>query len=146
MLSTATVVLCASCGARLARDNHGTICSPCQRTEIENSARRNACLSREATRIKAAFDSYGLYGVAEQLGCTPVEALHVLLSARLVPGVSARRQTLLEQLVALRDRSHVDAADALHISRWTVATYRSLLGIERASDASRTCSRSVRPA
>jgi hypothetical protein len=146
MVPTAAVVRCTCCGAHLARDNHGTVCSPCQRSQIESSARRNALISHEGKRIKAAFDSSGLYGVADEFDCSPVEALHLLLSARMVPVVSPRRRALLEQVVALRDRSHVDVAAALHISRWTVATYRAQLGIERSPISARACARSATPA
>jgi FixJ family two-component response regulator len=77
------------------------------------------------------FDTAGLYGVADQLGCDPEDALDVLLNARLVPFVSSQRRALLRELVALRGLSHVDAAEALNISRWTVATHRSALGLDR---------------
>lgn len=128
---TTTVLTCNTCGARLARDHVDTICSPCRRTGILNLARRGALLVRESARIKAVFESLGLYGVADQFELTPAEALDVLFGARLLPSVSARRKVLLRHLVDLRDSSHVDAAEALSISRWTVATYRQMLGIDR---------------
>lgn len=129
--ATNTVTRCVSCGARLARDHGGTICSPCRRTQIESAAHCGSVASRQRGQLKALFDSSGLYGVADWLGCNPGEALEVLLNARLLPFVSAQRRALLHDLVALRDLSHVDAAVALNISRWTVATYRSQLGIDR---------------
>jgi hypothetical protein len=86
------------------------------------------------------FDSSGLYGVADRLRCDPGDALEVLLNARLLPFVSAQRRALLHDLVALRDLSHVDAAAALNISRWTVATYRGQLGIDRHSSS---CARRI---
>ncbi len=132
-MQTRTVVLCTSCGGRLARDQADSICSPCRRTMIESSARREVSIARDRSRIKAAFDSCGVYGVADQLGITPGEALQALFSSMLLPPVSPRRRLLLRRLVDLRDSSHIDAAQALNISRWTVATYRQLLGIERAS-------------
>lgn len=129
--AAATVLHCQSCGARLARDNRGTICSPCRRTEIERAAHNGFVAANEHLRIKAVFDSAGLYGVADQLDCDPEDALELLLNAQLLPFISSSRRALLHQLVALRDLSHVDAAETLSISRWTVATYRSQLGIER---------------
>jgi hypothetical protein len=132
MVGTAVVVLCSSCGGRLARDNTAKVCSPCRRTHIELSAHHGALLARDSSRIRAAFDSGGLYEVADLLGCTSEDALDVLVSSQLVPFVSSRRRMLLRQLVGLSDRSHVAAGEALHISRWTVATYRRQLGIERA--------------
>jgi predicted RNA-binding Zn-ribbon protein involved in translation (DUF1610 family) len=134
MVDATAVVRCASCGAHLAHDHHlDTICSPCRRTEIERSARRGAVLAKDGSQIKTAFETSGLYAVAEQLDCSPEEALDVLMAARLLPVVSPRRRRLLGQLAALRGYSHVAAAEALNISRWTVATYRSQLGIDRSS-------------
>lgn len=124
-------VLCSTCGGRLARDNTGTICSPCRRTHIELTAHRSSVIARDQARIKAAFDSSGLYGVARILDCSPEEALDVLLGSELVPFASPRRRLLLRQLVGLHDRSHVAAGDALNVSRWTIATYRRQLGIDR---------------
>lgn len=129
--TVAAVRVCNACGARLARDHTDTICSPCRRTAIVNSARRGALLVRESARIKAVFESLGLYGVAEQFELTPAQALDVLFGSQLLPSVSARRKVLLRQLVELGDCSHVAAAETLSISRWTVATYRQLLGIDR---------------
>jgi hypothetical protein len=132
MVATEVGVRCASCGNRLAHDHADTICSPCRRTEIEKSARHVAHLIRDPSGIAAAFDAEGLYGVADHLDCSPSDALDVLLSSRLVPFVSSRRHQLLRQLVALGDCSHIAAAEDLNISRWTVATYRQLLGFDRA--------------
>jgi hypothetical protein len=137
MVTTVVAVLCTSCGKRLARDHADTICSPCRRTGIENSARRGALMVRDSSGIKDAFDSFGLYGVADHLGCTPEEALDVLVDSRLLPFVSARRHAVLHQLVALGDISHVAAAEALNISRWTVATYRHELRLERIPSSSK---------
>ncbi len=136
LIVAATVaVLCSSCGARLARDNTATICSPCRRTLIENAAHLGALSARDVAAVKDAFDSLGIYGVARHLGCSPEDALDVLVNAQLLPFVSARRRQLLRQLLGLNDMSHVAAATALNISRWTVATYRRQLGTERTPDA-----------
>jgi hypothetical protein len=88
-------------------------------------------IARDSLRIRAAFDSAGVFGVAAHLDCSPEDALDVLVSSQLLPFVSSRRRLLLRQLVGLSDRSHVAAGEALRISRWTVATYRRQLGIER---------------
>ena len=127
-------VLCSSCGGRLARDNTGTVCSPCRRTDIEAVAHRGAVDKRDEPDIKPAFDSSGVYGVAEQLGCTPQVALDVLLNSQLLPFVSTQRRLLLRELVGLQDCSHVAAGKVLNISRWTVAALRGQLGIERRPD------------
>lgn len=138
MLATATRMLCSSCGGWLARDQTDTICSPCRRASIEHSAFRESRLARDHSAIKTAFEAAGLYGVADHLGCTPEDAMDVLVSSRLFPFISERRLALLHQLVSLRDSSHVAVAEALHISRWTVATYRHQLGIDRVP-ARRNC-------
>jgi hypothetical protein len=93
------------------------------------AAHRGSVVARDSVRIKTAFDSSGVYGVAQHLDCTPEEALDVLLACQLVPFASPRRRLLLQRLLGLRDRSHVAAAEAMHLSRWTIATYRRQLGI-----------------
>ncbi|HEY7628262.1 MAG TPA: hypothetical protein VH761_14395 [Ilumatobacteraceae bacterium] len=98
---------------------------------IEHAAEREALVARAGSKIKSVFDASGLYGVAESLGVTPVEALDVLIRSRFVPFVSERRRALLRQLVMLGGSSHVAAAKTLNISRWTVAAYRNQLGIDR---------------
>lgn len=134
-MTTTVAVLCSSCGGRLARDNTGTVCSPCRRTQIELTARKGSLLARDNSRIKLVFESAGLHGVAQHLGCTPEDAVDVLLSSQLLPFVSSRRRLVLRRLVALGDRSHIAAGEALNISRWTIATYRRQLGIERSTSS-----------
>jgi hypothetical protein len=131
MAASTSTILCSSCGGRLARDNTGTICSPCRRTQIETSAQRGALITRDRPRIKQAFESEGLYGVAQHLDCSPADALDVVLNAQLLPFVSARRLLVLRRLVGLTGSSHIAAGEELGISRWTVATYRRQLGIDR---------------
>jgi hypothetical protein len=138
--TVSTAVLCSSCGGRLARDNTGTVCSPCRRTDIEAVAHRGVTDRRDDPDIKAAFDSSGIYGVAEQLGCAPEDALDVLLNAQLLPFVSTNRRALLRELVGLQDLSHVTAGRVLKISRWTVAALRAQLGVERQSPGSTSAS------
>ena len=135
MVAAAAAVLCSLCGGRLARDNTGTICSPCRRTRIENASHVGAVSARNVPRIKATFESVGIFGVAQHLNCSPEDALDVLVNAQLLPFVSARRRLLFRQLIGLNDMSHVAAAKALNVSRWTVATYRRQLGIDRAPDS-----------
>ncbi len=131
MPTTMVAVRRCSCGARLARDQSDTVCSPCRRGDIESSAHRGAAIARDREGIEATFNREGLNGVAVVLDCTLGEALDVLFVAQLLPAMSVRRQALLRQLVALGDVSHVVAADLLGISRWTVATYRGQLGLEK---------------
>ena len=131
MLATETIVRCSTCGGRLARDHSDTMCSPCRRTLIETSATRQALIARDRAGIKAAFDTAGVYGVAQYLESTPAQALDAIISSRLFPFVSERRLHMLRKLVGMRDSSHVAVAESLQISRWTVAAYRQQLGIDR---------------
>jgi hypothetical protein len=123
-------VACASCGARLARDNDDDVCSPCRRSAIEAAAHRARLIVRDAPGAQDAFRSNGLLGVARHLDCTADEALDVLFSLGLLPLTSHRRRPLLRRLIGMSALSHVAAADALAISRWTVASYRRQLGLE----------------
>jgi hypothetical protein len=115
MTVTTVAVLCSTCGGRLARDNTATVCSPCRRTRIEASAHSGSLIARDGSRIRAAFDSSGLYGVAQHLECSPEDALDVLLSSQLVPFANPRRRLLLRRLVALGHSSHIAAGEALNI-------------------------------
>ena len=54
---------------------------------------------------------------------------------RVIPFMSERRRAVLRRLVCMRGSSHVAVADALQISRWTVASYRQQLGIDRTAAA-----------
>jgi DNA-binding CsgD family transcriptional regulator len=108
---------------------------------IEQSANRHVLIARDRRGIEAAFSSGGLYAVADRLKCTPEEALDVLINARLVPYVSERRRVVLRQVVSQQHCSHVAVAEALDISRWTVATYRHQLGIDRVPVAQRDTKR-----
>lgn len=132
-MAAGVAVLCSSCGGRLARDNTGTVCSPCRRTHIELTAHKGAWLARDHTQITTVFESTGVYGVAHYLECTPEDAVDVLLSSQLLPFVSPGRRLALRQLVGLGGHSHIAAGEALNISRWTIATYRRLLGIDRSA-------------
>lgn len=138
-MPNATTPACSMCGARLAHDHVDTICSPCRRAQIERDARREAYVARGSSVSKAAFDSFGLEGVAEHLGIAPAEALDVLIAARIVPYVSERRRAKLRELVTMGDLSHVAVARRLNVSRWTVAAYRQQLGL---SDRGRVSLRS----
>ena len=72
----------------------------------------------------------GLHGVAAQLQCTADEAIDVVVMLGLLPPAYRRRIEVLRRLVALDRVSHVAAAEALGLSRWTVATYRHDLGLD----------------
>jgi hypothetical protein len=140
MVAATAAVLCASCGGRLARDNTGTICSPCRRTRIERAARLGGLSARDVPRVKSVFEAQGIFGVAQHLKCDPEDALDVLVNAQLLPFVSARRRSLLRQLIGLDHMSHIAAGEALNVSRWTISTYRRQLGIRRAPNSLTTLS------
>ena len=133
---------CESCAARLARDNHGTQCSPCRRGEIETMARRASLVTRDPGGARRAFAGRGLHGVAAQLRCSADEAIDVVAMLGLLPPTYRRRMDVLRRLVALDQVSHVAAAEALGLSRWTVATYRRDLGLDVGHD-DRTAARAA---
>ena len=126
---------CESCVALLARDNHGTQCSPCRRGQIEAMATRASLITRDPGGARRAFAGRGLHGVAAQLRCTADEAIDVVAMLGLLPPAYRRRIEVLRRLVALDRVSHVAAAEALGLSRWTVATYRRDLGIGQVAAA-----------
>ena len=131
MTATMNRPRCASCNARLARDNEDTVCSPCRRSSIETLASRASLIVRDAPGARAAFAAEGLHGVARHLDCTPAEAFDLLFSLGLLPLASQRRRLLLHRLIAMDSLSHVAASEALGISRWTVASYRRQLGLDK---------------
>ncbi len=131
MLATMTVVRCSSAAAAGSGPHrHDLLALPRSQHRAFRLPGGTHC-PRPLDASRRRSDSFGLYGVADHLDSTPEEALDVLISSRLFPFISERRRTLLHQLVSLRDSSHVAVAEALHISRWTVATYRHQLGIDR---------------
>jgi hypothetical protein len=131
---------CSRCGATLATDNHSARCSPCVRSELEHAARRAALATRDTAGVRRNFEESGLPGVALHLGCSLVDALDVVLTSGLLPAGYRRRGDVLRRLVELGDVAHVSAADTLGLSRWTVATYRRDLGLERTSSSrTRSC-------
>ena len=122
---------CSSCTARLARDNPGEVCSPCHRADIERLARRAALITLDPSGVRDAFRRDGFHGVSCVLRCSGEEALDVLLALGVVPAAYRRRLPVIRRLVGMDGMSHVAAAEALGISRWTVATYRRDLGLDR---------------
>ena len=128
-------IRCESCAALLARDNHGPQCSPCRRGQIEVMARRASLVTRDPDGARRAFAGRGLHGVAAQLRCSADEAIDVVAMLGLLPPAYRRRVDVLRRLVALDRVSHVAAAVELGLSRWTVATYRRDLGIDKVAAA-----------
>ena len=127
------VAVCETCSARLARDNSGRVCSPCRRSELEALARRAALVTRDPAGAGRAFDDAGLGGVAGHLACGIEDALDVVVMLGLLPAAYRRRLPVLRELVRLDRASHIAAAEALGLSRWTVATYRRDLGLDRSA-------------
>jgi hypothetical protein len=120
---------CTDCGAFLASDNPGPLCSPCWRSGLFRHASRAIRPGRDPVVVADAFEKGGVLGVARSLGCPLEEAVEISIVFGLVPGAYRRRVPLLVRLLELDSCSHVDAAHALGLSRWTVATYRRDLGI-----------------
>jgi hypothetical protein len=125
---------CGRCRAILARDNTGERCSPCWQAEL--LAQRGPVLRRpgDETRLRRAFGEGGVRAVARELGRSEPEALDLVLAHGLIPARQRSRVGALRALQGLEHLSHIRAAEALGLSRWTVATYRSLLGHDRHAD------------
>ncbi|MPY92650.1 MAG: hypothetical protein GEV08_06145 [Acidimicrobiia bacterium] len=120
---------CPRCGGHLAWDNAGPLCSPCWRSGLRRSASRALRAAGERGQVAAAFVEGGVPAVAEALLCPLGEALDLVLLQGLVPSSYRRRYRVLLRLLALGPVPHTVAADLLGLSRWTVATYRQVLGV-----------------
>jgi hypothetical protein len=84
--------------------------------------------------VRQAFSHGGVPAIADALGCPLPDALQVALAHKLVPGKYRRRAEALVELLEFGPVSHVEAAEHLGVSRWTVATYRRDLGIHTRPD------------
>lgn len=125
-LSTeAAVRTCSECRCRLARDNRDTICWPCRRSRAIAAQERSAI----ELRRREAFENDRIPGLARQMRTSTEGAIRYaiedgLLSRRWRPHLGN-----LVRLAAMEDTTHVEAAKALGVSRWTVADWRRHLGL-----------------
>jgi len=79
---------------------------------------------------QAKFRQGGIHALAEELDTTPQEAIAVAIHEGMLP---RRWRTSQEKLCALLDLEglkHVEAAQRLGVSRWTIATWRDQLGLQ----------------
>jgi hypothetical protein len=121
---------CDRCSCRLAADNVGRLCSPCARAQRAGLA--NGALRLDPAAVAAAFERGGVPAVVDALGCRAEEAIAAAIGAGVLPALYLRRIDVLAELVHHRELSHVAAAERTGLSRWTVATYRRDLGMDRA--------------
>lgn len=106
-------------------------------------ARRAALITVDPPGVRRSFAAEGFAGVLNHLRCSRDDTLEVLLALGLVPAAYRRRLDLARELVALDGLSHVAAAGLLGVSRWTVATYRRELGLDRANRGQRRSARTA---
>ena len=122
---------CPRCGCRIARDNHDSHCSPC-RFALTLEEHRELVLDDEPIQEHAdAFAAGGVYGLAEAADCSAEEAISLAIRAGLVPRRWRSSEEKLRQLVHFEGIRHVEVADRLGVSRWTIATWRDGLGLQR---------------
>jgi hypothetical protein len=120
---------CADCHCRLARDNKDTVCWPCRRRRAIAAQEEGA----RSVRRQEIFEVAGIPGLAAEMGVTRAEAIRYAIEEEIL---SRRWRPHLDSLIKLSEMSgctHVEAAQALGVSRWTVADWRRRLGLESAS-------------
>src|SRR5215213_10471208 len=110
---------CVRCHAFLARDNSGERCSPCWQAELVSRAAPLLSRPGDEAALRAAFSSGGVRAVARALGRSDADALELVLAHGLIPARMRSRADALRALLELDHLSHVGAARALGLSRWT---------------------------
>lgn len=122
---------CPRCGCRLARDNTDTHCSPC-RFALTLEAHRALVVDDEPKpEHRNAFKEGGVHALAEVASCSVEEAISLAIREGLVPRRWRSSEEKLLQLVKFEGIRHVEVAARLGVSRWTVATWRDELGLQR---------------
>ncbi|MGH9205546.1 MAG: hypothetical protein ACRD1G_03150 [Acidimicrobiales bacterium] len=117
---------CSECHCNLARDNRDTMCWPCRR--------RQAISAQEASAVdlrrQEAFEQGRVPALAHELDSDNAEAIRYAVEEGILP---RRWRSHLEDLIRLAEMpgaSHVDAAEAIGVSRWTIANWRRQMGLE----------------
>ena len=127
---------CDLCACRLAGDNAGTRCSPCdsaRRYAPEAAAPATAIGLRALTRTwPDGFDAF-----RRASGLDVDGAAELAVSIGLAPGGSLLSAARLAELARSREIPTTELAARWGVSRWTVATWRRSVGLERRIDAGR---------
>jgi hypothetical protein len=99
------------------------------RRDLRSKASTALRAGRDTEIVRQAFADGGVPRLAESLDVSFADALEVALLHKLVPAIYRRRTAVLVELLELGPVPHIVAAEALGVSRWTIATYRRDLGI-----------------
>lgn len=120
--------VCARCACRLARDNSDRFCSPCaHRIGRERWLTPGESITAWVTREE--LSTLGIHGLMARHSATAEELIPVLLATGALPRQIRRYEELVIRLVGMEGLSHSAAARRLRVTRWTVAAWRSRLGL-----------------
>jgi hypothetical protein len=76
------------------------------------------------------FAEYGVRGLAEQRNVGLDDAVTIALREGMLPKRWRSAEARLRQLALLDGLTHVEAAEIIGVSRWTIATWRDGLGLQ----------------
>lgn len=113
----------------MARDNNDVLCSPCRLYVVFDQHQPNQVDPALGER-HAKFRQGGIHALAEELSTTPQEAIAVAIHEGMLPRRWRSSQEKLCALLDLEGLKHVEAAEQLGVSRWTIATWRDQLGLQ----------------
>lgn len=120
---------CERCSCRLARDNDDIVCSPCRRHLVIEQHFAIASVG-PSLDDQQRFAEHGVRGLADDRGISLEEAVSRALQEGLLPKRWRAAETRLRQLAGLEGLTHVEAAEVIGVSRWTIATWRDGLGLQ----------------
>ncbi|HLG91801.1 MAG TPA: hypothetical protein VKY15_02335 [Acidimicrobiales bacterium] len=117
---------CSECNCVLARDNRDTMCWPCRRQRALAAQEASALMLRR----REAFEHGRIPALAEMMGVDTAEAIRYAVESGILPRRWRSQIDCLIRLSEMPEASHVHAAQALGVSRWTVADWRRQLGLQ----------------
>ena len=120
---------CERCSCRLARDNDDIVCSPCRRHLVIEQHFAIAAVG-PSLDDQQRFAEHGVRGLAEDRNVSLEEAVTLALNEGLLPKRWRAAEPRLRHLVTLEGMTHVEAAEVVGVSRWTIATWRDGLGLQ----------------
>jgi len=120
---------CERCSCRIARDNDDIVCSPCRRHLVIEKHFEIASTGPSLDEQERFADT-GVRGIADSRGISLEDAVSLALTDGLLPKRWRAAEPRLRQLAALEGLTHVEAAEVIGVSRWTIATWRDGLGLQ----------------
>ena len=121
--------ICERCSCRLARDNDDIVCSPCRRHLVIEKHFEIASMG-PSLDDQERFADTGVRGLADERNLSLEDAVSAALAEGLLPKRWRAAEPRLRQLAALDGLTHVEAAEVIGVSRWTIATWRDGLGLQ----------------